>query len=233
MDRYELLFALCGSGLALAASGCGSSGNNASASTTDAAGDATTEGGSGEDSPVAPNDAPAADVQTPPDAMTGCTVFDASGLDEASVAAGFEQVWRTYRCWGCHQEASQKVDDAGQGIVLSGNNQGIGDSGTIFPPNLTNDPTGIGCWTNQAVEDAILKGTDPEGGTLCPSMPRWGHALATPDGGTRPGTPMDAGTAQEIIAYLRSLAPVANTVMDTTCPSADGGTDAADAGGGG
>jgi hypothetical protein len=160
-------------------------------------------------------------------AAAACAMFDASGLDEGSVAAGFQQVWQVYRCWGCHQGASQAVTDAGSGIVLSGNNAGLGDSGTIFPPNLTNDPTGIGCLTNQQVQDAILSGADPEGGTLCPSMPKWGHAMTIADGGPRFGTPMDAGTAQEIVAFLRSLPPVMNTVMDTTCPAMDSGSDAA------
>jgi hypothetical protein len=233
MRPHEIVFAMCGSYLVLAISACGSSGNNTSGTMSEAGGDSTTGSEAGEDVPApAQNDAPSSDAPTT-DATAACAVFDASGLDEATVAAGFEQVWQTYRCWSCHQAGSQKVDEAGTGIVLSGNNPGLGDSGTVFPPNLTNDPTGLGCWTNQAVQDAILNGADPEGGTLCPSMPRWGHPLVTADGGTRPGTPMDAGTAQEIIAYLRSLPPVMNTVKDTTCPSADGGADAADAGGGG
>ena len=155
-----------------------------------------------------------------------CSLFDASGLDDASVAAGFQAVWTLYRCWGCHQKTSQMVDDAGNGIVLSGNNDGLGDSGMIFPPNLTGDPaTGLGCWSNQQIQDALLNGKDVEGGALCPPMPVFAHALTTADGGPRPGTPMDAGTAQEIIDYLRSLKPVTNQVMDTTCPKPEGGTD--------
>jgi hypothetical protein len=65
-------------------------------------------------------------------------------------------------------------------------------------------------------------------------MSKLGLALTLPnDGGPKPGTPMDAGTAAEVIAFLRSLPPVNNTVPDTTCahPEAgtDAGTDAADA----
>jgi hypothetical protein len=175
----------------------------------------------------------AADQSTPEagamDASDGggsCTPYDASGLDEASVAAGFNAVWTVYRCAGCHQKSSQHVDDAGNGIVLSGNNNGIGDSGMTFPPNLTNDPTtGIGCYTDDQIINAILQGTDPTGGTLCPSMPRWGSAIG------RAGTPMDAGTAKEIVDFLRSLPPVVNQTTDTTCPTPDAGTsDAGDAG---
>jgi hypothetical protein len=152
------------------------------------------------------------------DGSTSCMPFDASGLDEASVAAGFTQVWQVYKCQGCHQNPTQTVSDAGVGIVLSGNDAGLGDSGLTWPPNLTGDPgTGLGCWTNQQIQNAILNGQDPEGGALCPSMPVWGHTLMF-GGAVRAGTPMDAGTAQEIIAFLRSLPPVVNHLPDTTCP---------------
>jgi hypothetical protein len=172
-----------------------------------------------------------ADTSTRPDAgidasnpVTTCRIFDASGLDDASVAAGFQQVWEVYRCFSCHQNPNQAVDSTGHGIVLSGNNLGLGNSGTIFPPNLTDDPgTGLGCWTDQQVEDAILKGDDPEGGTLCPPMPKYCTALTAPDGGPRAGTPIDGGTAKQIVDFLRSLPVVTNAVTDTTCPAADGG----------
>jgi hypothetical protein len=158
--------------------------------------------------------------------MTDAVADVAAASPEASVAAGFHAVWTVYRCAGCHQKASQLIDDAGNGIVLSGNNNGIGDSGMTFPPNLTNDPsTGLGCYSDEQIRNAILTGSDPTGGSLCPSMPRWGNNLG------RVGTPMDAGTAQEIVDFLRSLAPVVNEVTDTTCPSGDAGSpDAGDAG---
>jgi hypothetical protein len=149
-----------------------------------------------------------------------CAIYDASGLDDASVAAGFLQVWQVYKCWKCHQNPTDLVDDAGNGIVLNGNTVGLGDSGMIFPPNLTNSSQALGCWTDSQIQTAILQGLDPEGGALCPPMPVFG----TGDAG---GRPMDAGTAQEIIDYLRSLAPSSQTTPDTTCGHPDGGTDAA------
>ena len=168
-----------------------------------------------------------------------CVPFDASGLDDAAVQAGMLALWTVYQCQKCHQNASQMVDDAGNGLVLSGNNKGLanGDaSPVIFPPNLTNDPaTGLGCWTDMQVVNAILKGVDNEGKNLCPSMPRWGNALQLPmDGGPRSGTPMDAGTAQQIVDFLRSLPVVSNMVTQTMCPmpAQDGGSDAAADGGG-
>ena len=191
-------------------------------------GDASDGGAGGDSSDGAPSGGDASDAAADADsaAAPSCQVFDASGLDEAAVNAGFMQVWTVYKCYTCHQHtATQPVDDAGNGIVLSGNNAGLGDSGTTFPPNLTNDPsTGLGCWTNDQIQAAMLSGAEPEGGTLCPSMPKWGNAIG------RPGTPMDAGTAQEIIAFLRSLPVVVNQVQDTTCVVPEAGSDAGDAG---
>jgi hypothetical protein len=150
-----------------------------------------------------------------------CAIYDASGLNEASVQAGFVEVWQVYKCWRCHQNPTSLVDDAGNGILLNGNTVGLGDSGTIFPPNLTNSAQGLGCWTDSQIQTAILQGLDPEGGILCPPMPIFENA-----GGS--GRPMDAGTAQEIIDYLRSLTPSSQTTPDTTCSGGmDGGLDGA------
>jgi len=222
---FGLVGATCAGGFLFAACGSSSSGPQGTPS------DATADQGSA-DSFVATPDTGAQETSTPQEASTAdasdasssCTPYDASSLDEASVAAGFTQVWQVYRCWGCHQNPTQTVSEAGVGIVLSGNDAGLGDSGLTWPPNLTGDPTtGLGCWTDQQIQNAILNGQDPEGGALCPSMPVWGHAL-TFGGVTRAGTPMDAGTAQEIVDFLRSLPPVVNHQPDTTCPMPDGGS---------
>jgi hypothetical protein len=239
------------SSMALALAGCGD--DTTTSSVTDGGGQAdatTTDTGSGGDGTVsqdAPGDvtsdvavdsagdggADASDAAGEAESDAGaCVSFDAAGLDDASVQAGRLAVWMVYKCQGCHQRASQPVNDAGAGIVLSGNNDGIGDSGMTFPPNLTGDPiTGLGCWTDMQIANAILHDQDQDGGSLCASMPKWGTALMTADGGVRPGTPMDGGTAQEIVDFLRSLPPVSNSVPDTTCPvvAHDGGTDAGDA----
>ena len=139
--------------------------------------------------------------------------------------AGFVQVWQVYKCWKCHQDntANPVNADAGTGIVLNGNPAGLSDSGLIFPPNLTNSAQGLGCWTDPQIATAILQGHDPDGGKLCPPMP----VFDVGDGSA--GKPMDAGTAQEIIDYLRSLTPSSQTTPDTTCPApgGDGGSDAA------
>ncbi|HEX3770268.1 MAG TPA: hypothetical protein VHV30_05365 [Polyangiaceae bacterium] len=211
--------------------GGGADGGEAADASSDAGSesDATAPDGGAATDGGAPADAETTDAASEDAASDGgasCTVTPPSG-DDASINAGFEAVWQTYRCWSCHQNASETVSSTGEGITLSGNNGGLGDAGTTFPPNLTNDPTtGIGCWTDAELQAAILHGQGPDGRVLCPAMPRWGNALTTGDGGPRPGTPMDAGTAQEIIDFIRSLPPVVNEVPRTTCaaPVTDAGS---------
>jgi hypothetical protein len=110
------------------------------------------------------------------------------------------------------------VTDSGAGMLLSGNSDWLGNAGTICPPNLTNDPSGIGCWTNEQVEAAILLAIAPDAAPYC-VMPAFGKASELPDGAPRPGTPMDAGTAAEIVAFLRSLPPASNQVRPSVCPT--------------
>lgn len=142
------------------------------------------------------------------DAAARCTLFDAAGLDGATVAVGLDLVANVYRCWGCHQNGGLDA-----GVTLEGRDTSLRDSAAIFPPNLTPDMTGLGCWTNDQVESAILNGTIPDGGTLC-VMPKFGQI--TNDAGTEP---MDAATAAQIVEFLRSLHPVAHTVTSTVCPA--------------
>jgi hypothetical protein len=228
-----LLATVASTGAALAFAGCGDdTGNTATTDSGAEAGpDVTTQDTGARDSSMA--DRAAADTGNAGNDGASCVGYDASGLDPASVEAGFYAVWQVYRCSGCHQKTSQKVDDAGNGIVLSGNNDGIGDSGMVFPPNLTSDPTtGLGCWTNDQVTNAFLHGTDMDGGKLCPTMPKFGNALTLADGAARPGTPMDAATAAQIVDFLRSLPVAQNQVMDTMCPMmGDAGADAGEDGG--
>ncbi len=73
--------------------------------------------------------------------------------------------------------------------------------GVFHGPNLTPDKaTGLGSWTDAEVVAALQKGVRPDGRMLAPVMPS--HAFAT-------FTPRDADA---IVAFLRSLPPVANKV---------------------
>jgi hypothetical protein len=227
--RWLLTVTIASLGTVLVFAGCGD--DTGSPSTGDSGPDAMMSDSTVQDSSSADTAADRSAADSTGDA-TSCVALDASGLDPSSVEAGFFAVWQVYRCQGCHQKSSQKVDDAGGGLVLSGNNDGIGDSGMVFPPNLTSDPTtGLGCWTDDQIQKAILHGTDQDGGKLCSVMPKFGNMLTLTDGAARAGTPMDSGTAAQIVDFLRSLGVVYNQVMDTTCPMMGGaGMDGGDAG---
>ena len=105
---------------------------------------------------------------------------------------------------------------------MSGNSDGVpwasDEGGFAYPPNLTSDPaTGLGCWTNDQIENAILNGIDNEGMRLCPPMPRFGHI---DDGG------LDAAQVQAVIQYLRSIPVYVNQVSETNCTFSDAGPEA-------
>ncbi|MGD0675017.1 MAG: hypothetical protein ABSC94_06325 [Polyangiaceae bacterium] len=166
------------------------------------------------------------------DAGEMCTVFDASALDEASVATGLAFIVNTGHCYKCHQ-SNMNADAA---LVLSGSDVSIVDGGMVYPPNLTPDPTtGLGCWSDNQIANAILYGIDPADGGLFCVMPTFGLPKTLADGAVMQPLLTDASVGS-VVDFLRSLAPVSNQVQNTVCPSpasADAGDAApADAAGG-
>jgi mono/diheme cytochrome c family protein len=139
----------------------------------------------------------------------GCAV-DSGALDGAQVALG-QQIVGARNCSKCHGENFEGNFDG----VPSPTTEG----GTAYPPNLTSDPaTGLGCWTDPQIENAILNGIDNQGMLLCPPMPRWGQI---DDGG------LDAAAAWAVVQFLRSL-PIAPFQVPNTpnCAQLDAETDA-------
>jgi hypothetical protein len=131
-----------------------------------------------------------------------CAAFDASGVDASAVAAGMALVQNS-NCLPCH------------GDPPVGKQFSYG-----YSKNLTPDPaTGLGCWSDQQIVTAILDGVTPDGEALC-IMPRWGSTGFQ-------GVTLDAGSAEQIVQYLRTLAPVVHAVPPTVCPSSEAGADAA------
>ena len=87
------------------------------------------------------------------------------------------------------------------------------ESSGAYPANLTPDSaTGIGDWTDAAIKTAILTGTDDEGKALCSIMPHFGSLGMT-----------DL-EATNIVAYLRTLTPVAKTIPDSSCTAGVAGS---------
>lgn len=110
-------------------------------------------------------------------------------------------------CAGCHMPRGP--DGAPMPAAgLSGGTVGfeIPGMGTIWPGNLTPDPTGLGGWSADQIAAAITQGVRPDGRTLAPAMP-W---------------PSFAALSEEdllaLVAWLQSLPPVANAVPGPVAP---------------
>lgn len=138
--------------------------------------------------------------------LGGCTaapvnpVVDGGGVDAGPSSAQVEagRVWvSAHGCAGCHQ-----VDPSGP-MTLGGNPNGL--PGTkVYAPNLTPDlETGIGLWSDEEVLNAVRTGMSDEGVPLCPQMPRY--------------STLDDATGAAMVAYLRSLPPLALKVPEGTC----------------
>ena len=135
-------------------------------------------------------------------ADAACSAPADGGVDPAAATAG-RQLAAQLHCAGCHTSAFS--GQPGTGI------------GGGYPSNITPDPeTGIGCLDDQTVAAAILDGVGPHG-PLC-GMPKYRSKLAG-DAGLDP-----AAAAQQIVQYLRTLTPVANSVTGPCAvPLPDGG----------
>jgi cytochrome c5 len=139
-----------------------------------------------------------------------CAAIDAAVYDAAAVQEGRNLVV-AMGCQVCHGES------------LSGNPDGVYSPGygTAYPPNLTPDQsTGLGCWTDLQIETAFLYGVNNEAQLLCPPMPHFGEFE---DGGG-----ISLAQAPAVVAFLRSLSPIADQVpASPNCnlpPPDDGGT---------
>jgi mono/diheme cytochrome c family protein len=133
-------------------------------------------------------------------ALLGCT--SDSTDDPAGDAGGDSALTRgaaavkARDCGMCHAAADKS---------LSGST--TPRSGTMaYPANLTPDDTGIGSWSEVQIQNATLNGVDDEDATLCAIMPRF-STLG-----------MKQAEAADIAAYLKSLAPVAHEIPESTCP---------------
>ncbi len=135
----------------------------------------------------------------------------ASGDDAGTMAGGdqsFPPTGNQYvdqrRCPACHQSSNPQVDGfmAGTSQPIAGD---FGQGVALYGPNLTPDPdTGIGNWTDEQIQNAILNGIDNQGERLCPEM---GHF---PD--------MQQDEVTSIIGYLRGLTPVSHQAPISSCP---------------
>jgi mono/diheme cytochrome c family protein len=118
-----------------------------------------------------------------------------------------EYLVRIMDCGGCHTPGYLfgKPDMA---RYLGGGDAGfeIPQLGIFYPPNLTNDETGLKSWKEEEIVTAIRTGVRPDGRELAPIMP-W-HAYAG----------LNDVDAQAVARYLKSTKAVENDVPDPVGP---------------
>lgn len=124
-----------------------------------------------------------------------------AATDSAAVARGEYIYAYQAQCWGCHADGSADARSApsgGKSFDLSGAGPGFG---IWYTPNITPDKeTGIGGWTDGEIVQAIREGMRRDRSTMFPVMPSdWYHGMSDED-------------ALAVVAYLRSIAPVAHRV---------------------
>lgn len=125
---------------------------------------------------------------------SGARPYDLDAGDLVPAGAAFVQ---QRGCPTCHNPG----DGSG---ALAGDRAPV--KGTLaFPANLTPDrQTGIGGWADVEIVRAIRYGVDNRGAELCLTMPRF--------------STLGDVEARAMVAYLRSLPPVAHPIPDSNCP---------------
>jgi mono/diheme cytochrome c family protein len=116
-----------------------------------------------------------------------------------SLAARGEYIATTADCKSCHTGPGGKPYAGGYPLKSP--------LGIIYGPNITPDPkTGIGDWSKADFEKALRLGRSKDGSYLYPAMPYENY------------TKMSAADMDALWAYMRTLAPVANTPPKNTLP---------------
>jgi hypothetical protein len=131
-------------------------------------------------------------------------------LDAGNLAPAGAAYIAARGCGNCHDGEQGRL--AGRATPLPGTR--------AYPANLTPDrETGLGGWADVEIIRAIRFGFDHRNQPLCPPMSH----TREPDSGN-PATitaydDVDDGEARAIVAYLRSLSPVARPdIPESECP---------------
>lgn len=139
-------------------------------------------------------------------ALVGCGGGSGDdGADLGMEAAIGREFVQQRGCPTCHQPSGAAAGTlSGQTTPLPGT--------TAYPANLTPDvATGLGGWADIEIVRAMRFGITQQQLPLCPPMPRFD--------GSDPAQPaMTDVEASAIVAYLRSLPPVAHRVPASMCP---------------
>lgn len=118
-----------------------------------------------------------------------------------------EYLARIMDCGGCHTPG-YLLGNPDMERYVGGSDVGfeIPGLGIFYPPNLTNDPTGLAEWSEDDIVTAVRTGVRPDGRELAPIMPWHSYAALTDE------------DAYALARYLKSIKPVANKVPDPVGP---------------
>ena len=108
-------------------------------------------------------------------------------------------------CFECHSTPGpSRARDFARGLGGGGNLLTLASGITVRTANITQDKeTGIGKWSDADIKKAITEGVRPDGRHLSPPMPfPWFQNMTDQD--------LDA-----VVAYLRTVPPIKNTVERT------------------
>jgi hypothetical protein len=117
-------------------------------------------------------------------------------------------------CGVCHTDGAL-IGEPQLDEWLAGSDVGIAysdplqydDPGVVFPSNLTPDPgTGLGRWSDEEIIAAMRAGHSRDGGRLIQAMPWLVYSMLSDE------------DSRAIVAYLRSLPPVAHEVPREVTP---------------
>jgi len=136
---------------------------------------------------------------------------DTDGGSESPVSRGRYLVHHAAACVECHtpRDAVGRLDEARalSGVeCLRDTVPGDDGSGCLHSGNLTNHETGLKNRADGEIKAMFLEGMRPNGKALHPIMPYW--VLAN----------MSEGDADAIVAYLRTVPPIAHMVPPNQAP---------------
>lgn len=137
-------------------------------------------------------------------AIAGFTLFWVLTEPEAAVSvqdpgapdlANGRVVFLAGGCASCHATPSQPDK-----LLLGGGLRIESPAGTFTAPNISPDAEhGIGRWTGEQFAAAVLKGVSPDGQHYYPAFPYTSYQGMKPQ------------DVRDLLAFIRTLAPVANT----------------------
>lgn len=134
-------------------------------------------------------------------ALSALAAFHCSAAAETAVERGSYLVNTVMTCGNCHTPKGPNGDIMEK--AFSGGQRFDEGPFDVTASNITQDKeTGIGAWTDAQIKTALLDGVRPNGVPLAPVMPTAFYRILAPED-------LDA-----IVAYLRTLKPVANKVAD-------------------